>query len=287
MNSYREKFTEWLDETEQIWKAVREQLASKIDEPTLNEWENTFNSLKENTEKLNEKQLYDQANELNEELEQFYITLGWDLGERLRTVPIGEHKLPSLPYAYNALEPVISEEIMRLHHTKHHQSYVDGLNKAENELKKSRETGNFGLIKHWERELAFNGAGHYLHSIFWRIMSPTGGGEPANELKKAIDTSFGSFDRFKKQFTEAAKNVEGVGWAILVWAPQAKRLEILTAEKHQNLSQWDVVPLLVLDVWEHAYYLQYKNERAKYIENWWNIVNWHEVEQRYIKAIGK
>ncbi|MBY0098631.1 superoxide dismutase [Mesobacillus maritimus] len=204
--------------------------------------------------------------------------------DAITSVPLGGHKLPPLPYAYNALEPVIAEEIMRLHHTKHHQSYVDGLNKAEKEMKKAREKGDFSLIKHWEREAAFNGSGHYLHTIFWNVMSPKGGGKPTGELMTAINATFGSFNQFKKHFSEAAKNVEAVGWAILVWAPRSHRLEILTAEKHQNLTQWDTIPLLVLDVWEHAYYLQYKNERAKYVENWWKVVNWREVEDRYNKA---
>ncbi|RFU62621.1 superoxide dismutase [Peribacillus saganii] len=207
-----------------------------------------------------------------------------DEEERIQVVPIGGHRLPPLPYPYNALEPVISEEIMRLHHDKHHQSYVDGLNKAELEMQKARESGNFNLIKHWEREAAFHGSGHYLHTIFWKIMSPQGGGKPSDQLSRAITTAFGSFEKFKDQFSQAAKNVEAVGWAILVWAPRAHRLEILTAEKHQNLTQWDVIPLLVLDVWEHAYYLQYKNERAKYVDNWWKIVNWREVEQRFNQA---
>ncbi|MBD1378980.1 superoxide dismutase [Bacillus sp. IB182487] len=204
--------------------------------------------------------------------------------DRAPAVPIGKHTLPPLPYAYNALEPYIAEEIMRLHHTKHHQSYVDGLNKAELKMQAARETNNYELIKHWEREAAFHGAGHYLHTIFWNVMTPGGGGRPSGQLLRAINEAFGSFDRFKKHFTEAAKNVEGVGWAILVWAPRSHRLEILTAEKHQDLSQWDVIPLLVLDVWEHAYYLQYKNERPKYVENWWNVVNWKEVERRFNAA---
>lgn len=199
-------------------------------------------------------------------------------------VPPGQHKLPPLGYSYQALEPYISREIMYLHHTKHHQSYVDGLNKAELALKKARETKNFDLITHYARELAFHGAGHYLHTIFWKNMHPHGKRYPTGELLQLIDRSFGSYSAFKQQFTEAAKKVEGVGWAILVWAPRANRLEILTAEKHQNLSQWDVVPLLVLDVWEHAYYLQYKNEKAKYVDNWWNVVDWREPERRYEKA---
>lgn len=204
--------------------------------------------------------------------------------ERAEQVPIGGHKLPPLPYAYNALEPYIDEETMRLHHDRHHQSYVDGLNKAELELQKARRNNDFGLVKHWERELAFNGAGHYLHSIFWKVMCPHGGGKPSGELNREISRSFDSFDAFKRHFSKAAQNVEGGGWAILVWAPQAQRMEILQAEKHQNLSQWDVVPLLVLDVWEHAYYLKYKNQRADYIDNWWNIVCWDEVERRMRKA---
>ncbi len=199
-------------------------------------------------------------------------------------VGIGQHQLPPLPYAYNALEPYIDERIMRLHHDKHHRSYVNGLNKAERELEKARRQNNFDLVKHWERELAFNGAGHYLHTIFWYIMSPEGGGKPRGNILRAINQSFGSFDQFKKQFSEAAKNVEGVGWAILVYSPRSHRLEILQAEKHQNLSQWDVIPLLVLDVWEHAYYLQYENDRDQYVDQWWNIVDWDEVGRRYNEA---
>ncbi|MGG0740170.1 superoxide dismutase [Niallia taxi] len=200
------------------------------------------------------------------------------------TVPAGGHRLPSLPYAYNALEPYIDEEIMRLHHTKHHQSYVDGLNKAENMLVQARKDRKFELVKHWSRELAFHGSGHYLHTIFWNNMSPNGGGEPKGMLLEAIKDYFGSYDAFKQHFTEAAKAVEGVGWAILVWSPRARHLEILQSERHMLLTQWDTIPLLALDVWEHAYYLQYKNNRADYISNWWKIVNWKDVEERFLKA---
>ncbi|MFP3888376.1 superoxide dismutase [Priestia filamentosa] len=199
-------------------------------------------------------------------------------------VPIGGHTLPPLPYPYDALEPYIDRETMRLHHDKHHQTYVDGLNKAEKEMKKARSSGDFTLIAHWEREAAFHGAGHYLHTLFWNVMSPNGGGKPRGEIRKAIDSTFGGFERFKQQFTEAANKVEGSGWGILVWAPRAHRVEILQAEKHQNLSQYDVIPLLALDVWEHSYYLKYQNDRKKYIENWWNVVNWAHVEERYREA---
>lgn len=201
-----------------------------------------------------------------------------------KSVPAGGHTLPPLPYAYNALEPYISEEIMKLHHDKHHQSYVDGLNKAEINLKKAREKNDFSLIKHWSRELAFHGSGHYLHTIFWKNMIPKGGGSPQGRLKREIENYFGSFEKFKKQFSEAAKQVEGVGWALLVWSPRARRLEILQSERHMLLTQWDTIPLLVLDVWEHAYYLQYKNNRAEYVDNWWKLVNWNDVEMRFDKA---
>ncbi|WP_281890186.1 Fe-Mn family superoxide dismutase [Paenibacillus sp. YYML68] len=205
-------------------------------------------------------------------------------GAPVKPVPIGGHKLPPLPYSYEALEPHIDAETMRLHHDKHHQSYVDGLNQAEKQLAKTRETGDYDLIKHWEREIAFNGAGHYLHTIFWNVMKPGGGGKATGPIAAEIKRSFGSFEAFQKHFSAAAEKVEGSGWAILVWSPRSHRLEILQAEKHQNLSQWDVIPLLVLDVWEHSYYLKYKNQRAKYIEAWWNTINWDHVNERFAAA---
>lgn len=201
-----------------------------------------------------------------------------------KPVPIGGHKLPPLPYPYHALEPYIDEKTMRIHHQKHHQTYVNDLNKAEIMLEKERKSGNFDLVKHWERELAFNGAGHYLHTIFWNNMSPKGGGKPRGPIAAEIDRVFGGFEPFKKHFSAAAEKVEGGGWALLVWSPRSHRVEILQAEKHQNLSQWDVIPLLVLDVWEHSYYLKHKNERAKYITDWWHVVNWDYVNERYEKA---
>ncbi|MEC0234689.1 Fe-Mn family superoxide dismutase [Paenibacillus kribbensis] len=201
-----------------------------------------------------------------------------------RAVPIGGHRLPPLPYPYNALEPYIDEKTMRIHHDKHHLSYVNDLNKAEKKLEEARKTGDFDLVKHWERELAFNGGGHYLHTLFWTIMSPQGGGKPSGPLAEQIKKDFGSFEAFKKHFSAAAEKVEGGGWAILVWSPRAGRLEILQSEKHQNLTQWESIPLLAIDVWEHAYYLKHQNERNKYIEDWWHVVNWPEVEARYAQA---
>lgn len=230
--------------------------------------------------------LQSKAEEIHEQMESYFSRkqgVG-NIWVEKKTVPPGGHTLPELPYAYNALEPYISEEIMRLHHDKHHRSYVEGLNKAEINLKSARDNNNFSLIKHWSRELAFHGSGHYLHTIFWKNMIPKGGGSPQGLLKREIENYFGSFDKFKKQFSEAAKQVEGVGWAILVWSPRARHLEILQSELHMLLTQWDTIPLLVLDVWEHAYYLQYKNNRAEYVDNWWNLVNWNDVEMRFDKA---
>ncbi|MET1030912.1 superoxide dismutase [Domibacillus tundrae] len=289
--AYQISLLNWCKEVEHHWKSVREK-AGHVDEKALQQWEKTFSSLKKEVEKENPKLGYQALGnkaaalyaQLNLLLRPSELAPTQKKSKKPQVVPIGGHRLPPLPYAYNALEPVISEEIMKLHHDKHHQSYVDGLNKAELEMQKARKSGDFSLIKHWEREAAFHGAGHYLHTIFWTVMSPNGGGNPSGDLNRAITEAFGSFEQFKKHFSEAAKNVEGAGWAILVWSPRSHRLEILTAEKHQNLTQWDVIPLLVLDVWEHAYYLQYKNERAKYVDAWWKIVNWKEVERRFNKA---
>jgi len=196
------------------------------------------------------------------------------------------YQLPLLPYAYDALEPYIDEQTMHLHHDLHHKAYVDGLNKALDMLEAARQSGDFGLVKHWEREAAFNGSGHLLHSLFWENMAPGAGGEPAGALRAQIEQDFGSFEAFRKQYSAAATAVEGSGWALLVWEPTAGQLEILTSEKHQNLTQWGVVPLLALDVWEHAYYLKYQNKRAAYVEAWWNVVNWDDVAERLQAAKG-
>lgn len=213
-----------------------------------------------------------------------YMNQNSDRISSAQSVPIGKHTLPPLPYPYDALEPIISEEIMRLHHNKHHQAYVDGLNKAENMMRQAREANDFALLKHWEREAAFHGSGHYLHTLFWEVMSPNGGGQPKGVLLKQLEKDFGSFAGFKKHYSEAAKQVEGVGWAILVWVPRARRLEILQSERHMILTQWDTIPILPLDVWEHAYYLQYKNNRGEYVDKWWNVVNWPQVERRFQDA---
>lgn len=203
----------------------------------------------------------------------------------LEPVPPGGHRLPPLPYSYDALEPVIGSATLSIHHDRHHLSYVEGLNKAELQLVEARRTGDFSLVKHWERESAFHGSGHILHSIYWAVMTPWGGVEPGPFTLKYITGYFGSVSAFKEQFSAAAAQVEGSGWAVLVWHPAWCRLEILSAEKHQNLTQWGGIPVLVLDVWEHAYYLDYRNRRRDYIDAWWQVVNWHEVERRLESAL--
>jgi superoxide dismutase, Fe-Mn family len=194
------------------------------------------------------------------------------------------HTLPELPYAYNALEPHYDEQTVKIHHDMHHKAYVDGLNNAESKLEEARKNGDYALIKHWERELAFHGSGHILHTLFWENMDPQGG-QPTGAVSDQINTDFGDFETFKKEFSAAAIAVEGSGWAVLCWNPLFKKLVILQAEKHQNLTQWGVIPLLILDVWEHAYYLKYQNKRAAFVEAWWNIINWKVVDSRYTKAV--
>lgn len=200
-------------------------------------------------------------------------------------VPPGGHQLPPLPYPYDALEPFISEAQLRIHHDLHHLAYVRGLNTAELALVDARARLDFSLVRHWERELAFNGSGHILHSIYWTNMSPSGGGEPAGHVRDRILAYFGSLRAFREQFSAAARDVHGSGWGVLVWQPQWGRLEILTAWRHEDLTQWGVIPILVVDVWEHAYYLDYQNRRADYINAWWNVVNWPDVERRLRLAV--
>jgi Fe-Mn family superoxide dismutase len=196
------------------------------------------------------------------------------------------HQLPPLPYDYDALEPYIDEQTMRLHHDIHHAGYVTGLNNAEAKLAEARAASDFALVKHWSREAAFHGSGHLLHAIFWPNMigAAEAKAAPAGSLARAIDRDFGNFEAFKAQFIAASVAVEGSGWGILAYRPADDSLVVLTAEKHQNLTQWGVIPLLVLDVWEHAYYLKYQNRRAEYVKNFFNIINWDDVAARYKAA---
>ena len=196
-----------------------------------------------------------------------------------------KHELPPLPYDYNALEPYYDEQTVRLHHDKHHAAYVAGLNKAEEMLAEARSSGDYAMIQHWERQLAFHGSGHLLHTLFWENMAPNAGGEPQGELRKQLEKDFGSYEAFRKQFSAAAAAVEGNGWCLLGWMPEFEKLYILQIENHQKLTMCGIQPLLVLDVWEHAYYLKFHNRRADWIENWWNLVNWQDVQQRYAEVM--
>jgi len=197
------------------------------------------------------------------------------------------YELPPLPYAYDALEPHISEEIMRLHHQKHHKSYVDGANKALEKLEAHLRGEAEVDVRAVLRDFSPNYAGHVMHSIFWPNMAPEGrgGGSPGGELGDAIDKYFGGFEAFRKLYTKAAVTVEGVGWAVLAVDPLTGGLRILQVEKHNLLMTAGLVPILVIDVWEHAYYLQYRNNRAAYVEAWWNVVNWDDVAARYRRAL--
>jgi Fe-Mn family superoxide dismutase len=194
------------------------------------------------------------------------------------------HELPPLPYPYDALEPHIDKQTMELHHDKHHQGYVNGLNAAEDKLASARESGDFAAIATLERMVAFHGCGHINHCIFWENMGPKGGGQPGGDLAKQISKDFRDFERFKKQFTQASATVEGNGWGVLAYNPFLGKLYTLGMLNHQNLSLTGSIPLLLLDVWEHAYYLKYQNRRAEYITAWWNVVNWKDVEARFTKA---
>jgi len=199
--------------------------------------------------------------------------------------PTGGHTLPPLKYAYNALEPFIDAKTLEIHHNKHHKAYVDGLNKAELAMAAARQKGDYQYIKYWEKELAFNGSGHILHSVYWDTMNAPGqGGGPGEHTSYYISQYFGGFDAFKAQFLAAAKAVEGSGWCVLGCSPSFFRLEILQSEKHQNLTQWGIIPILVCDVWEHAYYLKYQNERPSYVDAWWQLIDWIAVEKRLLRA---
>jgi Fe-Mn family superoxide dismutase len=192
----------------------------------------------------------------------------------------GEYTLPPLPYEKNALDGFLSAEILELHHDKHHAAYVKGLNTALSGLEEARKNADFNAIKALTREVAFHGSGHVLHSLYWTSMSPKGGGNPTGALEKGLTRSFGSVDRFRQQFAAAAKSAEASAWAILAHEPVGDRLVVLAAESHQQMGLWGATPLLVLDVWEHAYYLRYQNRRADYVDKFFDVVDWEQAGKR-------
>ena len=186
---------------------------------------------------------------------------------------------------YGALEPYISGKIMELHHTKHHQNYVNGANAALDKLQAARENGEIaGVVTALSKDLAFNLGGHTNHSLFWKNLSPNGGGEPTGELAEAINRDFGSFDKFKAHFSAAALGLQGSGWAVLGYDHIAGRLIIQQLTDQQGNVSVDFTPLLMLDMWEHAFYLQYKNVKADYVKAVWNVFNWDDVAERFAAA---
>lgn len=194
--------------------------------------------------------------------------------------------LPDLPYDYNALAPAIAPEIMELHHDKHHAAYVNGANAALEQLVEAREKNDFANLNKLEKDLAFHLGGHLNHTIFWPNMSPNGGGTPTGDAATTIDEFFGSFAAFKAQFNANANAIQGSGWSMLVWDALGKRLNIMQVFDHQANLPGAQIPLLLLDMWEHAFYLQYKNVKGDYVNAWWDVVNWDDVNQRLAAAKG-
>jgi len=197
---------------------------------------------------------------------------------------MADYSLPELPYDYAALEPYISGEIMELHHDKHHATYVKGINTAVDQLSEMRDKEEFTFLGTLGKNLAFHLGGHVNHSVFWTNMSPDGGDKPVGDLAARIDADFGSFDKFRAQFEANALGVQGAGWSVLTWDMVAQKLYIVQHFDHQGNVPICMVPLLMLDMWEHSYYLQYKNDKATFVKQWWNIVNWADVQARFEKA---
>jgi superoxide dismutase, Fe-Mn family len=192
--------------------------------------------------------------------------------------------LPPLEYDYGALEPHISGRIMELHHDKHHKAYVEGANKALEQLQAARDKGTLDSAGQLAQVLAFNVSGHVLHSIYWCNLAPKAGGKPSGELAQALEQHFGSFEHFKQQLTATATSIMGSGWAALLWDTLSAQLIVTQIHDHQSSTIQGAVPILVLDVWEHAYYLQYQNAKAKYLEAIWNVWNWNDVAARLAAA---
>jgi len=194
------------------------------------------------------------------------------------------YQLPDLKYDYGALAPHLSARILQLHHDKHHAAYVNGANETLEKLAEARKSENFASINQLEKSLAFHISGHKLHTILWTNMTPVSGVEPTGEIKTLLDTEFGGFDKFKKQFNAASAGVQGSGWGVLSWEPLAGKLIVNQVYDHQSEHAQGGVPLLVCDVWEHAYYLQYENRRADWIGAFWNVINWDDVNRRLAEA---
>lgn len=194
------------------------------------------------------------------------------------------YTLPDLAYDYGALQPHISGEIMELHHARHHAAYVAGANNTLEKLEEARAKEDYSTVNQLAKNLAFHLSGHILHSIFWNNLSPHGGDEPTGELRQAIERDFGSFDALMKQLSNTTNSVQGSGWGVLAYEPASDRLVIEQVYDHQSNIAIASTPILVIDAWEHAYYLQYRNARPDFVKAVWNIVNWEDVAQRYAEA---
>lgn len=190
------------------------------------------------------------------------------------------YTLPALPYDYSALEPHISARIMELHHSKHHQAYVDGANGALAQMAEARESGNFGAINKLEKDLAFHLGGHVNHSIFWTNLQGHGAATPEGEIQAAIDEFFGSYEAFQAHFAAVAMGIQGSGWAVLSWDPIGAQLVIQQLFDQQANTAQGTIPVLQIDMWEHAFYLDYQNVKGDYVKALWNIVNWENVQAR-------
>jgi len=197
---------------------------------------------------------------------------------------MSKYVLPDLNYDYAALEPNISGRIMELHHDKHHLAYVNGANTAIDALAEARDKNDLTMVNKFQKDLAFNLAGHVNHTVFWKNLSPEGGDKPVGELAAAIDEFFGSFDAFKAHFTASALGIQGSGWSILVWDILGQKLLIEQLYDHQGNLAVGSIPLLMLDMWEHAFYLDYVNVKADYVKAFWNIVSWSDVQARFAEA---
>ena len=200
---------------------------------------------------------------------------------------MANYTLPDLDYDYAALEPHISGRIMQLHHDKHHAAYVAGANTALDLMAEAREKNDLTWINKLQKDLAFNLGGHVNHSIFWKNLSPEGGDKPTGELASAIDQYFGSYDSFRAHFTASAMGIQGSGWSILAWDVLGQRLIIEQLYDQQGNLVAASVPLLMLDMWEHAFYLDYQNVKADYVAAFWNIVSWGDVQARFEAARGQ
>jgi Fe-Mn family superoxide dismutase len=199
---------------------------------------------------------------------------------------MAEYSLPTLRYGLDALEPLVSAETLELHYHKHHAAYVKGANEALAELADARRLNAFADVTRLEKNLAFNLSGHLLHSLLWRSISPTGGGQPSGTLGAAIDSCFGSFDAFKGELSSVAMSLQGSGWGALSWEPLGQRLIVEQIFDHQGNVGAGTLPVIVIDMWEHAYYQQHQNRKNEWVDSFWKLVDWKDAGTRFMRVRG-